>query len=240
MTVVKPWVFATKPVPECVTCSNRLFSCQHPHITNLSTIRNNHSNILIGSSTLHNIWRSKYFIRKVDNFHYDTIIGGKIHDSHYSYLVNTEHWSGDANIVIAVGNNNADSAYGDSYSSIVAQLQSFVCSLLRQNPRHKVVIASLLYAPKYCDHSLPRHRNMLDKVRRVNRWISKFNKKQTGLQFDIGQYGVDGDPMAGDMIEYRYDDWKEPSTSHKLHLIPSVKDEIAKDLVKLYRSMEDL
>ena len=241
MIVEKPWVFATKQVPECVTCSNDLFSCQHPHISNLSRVRGGVANILLGSSTLHNVWRSRSWdSRKVTNFHYDTIIGGKIHDTHYSYLVNTQHWTGAGNIVIACGNNNADSAYNDSYDAIVAQYMSLVKTLFRQNDRHQIVIASLLYAPKYCDASLPRHKNMLEKVRRVNRWIHKFNKKHTGLQFDIGKYGVDGDPMEGDSIIYNYHEWKEPSRDRKLHLTDSIKDEIAQKLVRLYRDMEEL
>ena len=45
-----------------------------------------------GSSTLHNVWRCAPFRGQVSNFYYDIIIGGKIHDSHFSYLANTESW----------------------------------------------------------------------------------------------------------------------------------------------------
>jgi len=244
MTIDKPWVFATKPVPECNTCSNNLFSVQHPHLSSLSKVAWSRSssnvNILLGSSTLHNVWRCEPFRGQVSNFYYDIIIGGKIHDSHFSYLANTESWQGCGNIVIACGNNNADSVYNDSFYNITCQLESLVLSLKRQNKRHNIVISSLLYAPKYCDSSLPRNKNMLEKVRKVNRWIYKFNKEETGYQLDLGQCGVIGDPLVGERIEYRYSDWREPDVRRKLHLVDSVKTSIAKDLVTLYKKLDEL
>jgi len=186
------------------------------------------------------VWRCDPFRGKVANFYYDIIIGGKIHDSHYSYLANTETWQGCGNIVIACGNNNADSVYNDSYYNITRQLESLFMSLKRQNKKHNIVISSLLYAPKYCDSSLPTNKNMLDKVRKVNKWIFEFNRTQTGYQLDLGQFGVIGDPLVGDKIKYRYNDWREPDIRRKLHLVDSVKNNIAKDLVKLYRKLDEL
>ena len=238
---VKPWVFATKPVPECPTCSNHLFSCQHPHISNLEKLSSpvrSEANILLGSSTLHNVWR--FFKGGVPGFHYDVIIGGKIHDTHYSYIVSTARWEGRANIVIAAGNNNADFAYNDSFSSITTQLESLVRTLLRQNQRHRIVIATLLYAPKYCDPGLPRDRNMTEKVRSVNKWITNLNNIMTGLQFDISKYGVMGDPQSGPVVQHNYQYWREPQVNRKLHLVDSVKQEMARELMNLYREMNHL
>ena len=238
---VKPWVFATKPVPECATCSNHLFSCQHPHISNLEDLTRlvrPEANILLGSSTLHNVWR--FFKAGVPVFHYDIIIGGKIHDTHYSYLFSTAGWEGRANIVIAAGNNNADFTYNDSFSSITTQLESLIRSAIRQNSRHRIVIATLLYAPKYCDPGLPREKNMTEKVRRVNKWITNVNKDLTGLQFDISKYGVVGDPQTGPVVQHNYSQWREPQVNRKLHLVDCVKLEIARELMNLYRDIKNL
>ena len=195
-------------------------------------------NILLGSSTLHNVWR--LFKGGVPGFHYDIIIGGKIHDTHYSYLQNAGEWQGKANIVIAAGNNNADFAYNDSSSSITTQLESLIRSLLRQNCRHRIVVATLLYAPKCCDASLPKNQNMTEKVRKVNKWIMSINENMTGLQCDISKYGVIGDPQLGPCVEHRHSDWREPHVNRKMHLVDSVKLKIANELINLYREMQYL
>ena len=235
------WVFATKQVPECHICSNHMFEICHPHLTTLGQVTRSRStaNILIGSSTLHNVWKYGQFRNKVTDFYHDIIIGGKIHDSHFSFLENTKGWKDAANIVIACGNNNADFQYNDSDEDIITQLESLVHSIERQNRRHNIVIASLLYAPKFCDNSLPKHRNMLNKVRKVNRWIYKFNRNQTGLQLDISKYGVIGDPSEGSYINHEYKDWREPNVDKKLHLVDSVKEKIAAELIELYKKLDD-
>ena len=37
------------------------------------------------------------------------------------------------------------------------------------------------------------------KVRTVNRWIAEFNREATGVQLDLGVYGIEGDPMVGEV-----------------------------------------
>lgn len=235
MTVPKPWIFATKPVAECPPCSNQIFSVCHPHITNLRRLQGDgETNILLGSSTLHNVWRCPGF-RGVKQFHHDIIIGGRVHDSHYSYLQHSQGWQGAANVVVACGNNNIPTS--DCGQDIILQLLSLVMSIKRQNKNNKVVVASLLYAPKYCDRSLPASRNMLEKVRTVNQWIREFNEDETGIQFDIGKYGVRGDPTRGDQIIHCYKDWREPAVDRKLHLTDQVKNEIADDLVRVFQDL---
>ena len=138
-------------------------------------------------------------------------------------------------VVVACGNNNIPTS--DTGQDIIVQLLSLVMSIKRQNKNNQVVLASLLYAPKYCDQSLPASRNMLEKVRTVNRWIRDFNSDETGVQLDLGQYGVRGDPTRGDHINHCYTDWREPAVEKKLHLTDRVKNEIAEDLVRVFKRL---
>ena len=36
-------------------------------------------------------------------------------------------------------------------------------------------------------------------MRTVNRWIADFNREATGVQLDLGVYGIEGDPMVGEV-----------------------------------------
>ena len=47
---------------------------------------------------------------------------------------------------------------------------------------------------------LPCELNFHLKVRAVNSWIYDFNREATGVQLDLGAYGVDGDPMVGEVM----------------------------------------
>jgi len=237
MTKVKPWVFSTKPVPECGICSNHLFSVCHPHITNIGSLKGKKENItsiLIGSSTLHNVWKSKEFRPNFPTYH-DCIIGAQIHDCHASFLYQLGSWSGQLNVVLACGVNNVSTM--DSAKDIIFQLKSFASSIKNLNSRNQIVIGSLLFAPKYCDTSLPLHRNMLVKVREVNSWIEEFNKEETGIMLDLGKRGVVGDPMQGNSIMHNYRDWREAMIEKKLHLSQNIKDDISRELVKVFTDM---
>lgn len=233
-------MFATKPVPECLTCSNHLFSVCHPHISSVPRLlasasgRPERRSLLIGSSTLHNVWKSASF-RPQFATDYDCIIGGQIHDCHASFLNQLAGWSGQLDVVLACGVNNV--SIRDSAFDIIFQLRSVVGSIKSQNVKNKVVISSLLFAPKYCDVSLSWEKNMVNKVREVNRWIKQFNKKETGLALDLGVRGVVGDPMTGSSIKFRYLDWKEDVVQKKLHLKQALKDDIAKQLVQVFTDM---
>ena len=154
MTKGKPWVFSTKPVPECPICSNHLFSVCHPHITNITSLQlkksssikeDNITSILLGSSTLHNVWKSTEYKPKFTTYH-DCIIGGQVHDCHASFLQQLSSWSGQLNVVLACGVNNVSTR--DSASDIIFQLKSFALSIKDLNSRNRVVIGSLLFAPK--------------------------------------------------------------------------------------------
>jgi len=245
MTKGKPWVFSTKPVPECNICSNHLFSVCHPHISNITSLKNftprnkedNITSILLGSSTLHNVWKSREYNPKFPTYH-DCIIGGQIHDCHASFLQQLCSWSGQLHVVLACGVNNVSTR--DSAKDIIFQLKSFVSSIEDLNPRNKIVISSLLFAPKYCDIGLPPHKNMMNKVREVNNWIEEFNMEETGIMLDLGKRGVLGNPMQGISVEHHYRDWREGMVEKKLHLTQNIKDEIAGELVKVFSDMRKL
>ena len=239
MTISKPWVFATKQVPECDICSNQLFSVRHPHITSLSGLgaTEGRASLLLGSSTLHNVWLSHNYRPQVHTYH-DCIIGGQVHDCHASFLHQLAGWTGRLDVVLACGVNNVSTR--DSACDIIFQLKSLVGSIKFQNPKNNIVISSLLYAPKYCDASLPSSKNMLHKVREVNRWIEQFNMKETGLVLDLGLRGVVGDPMEGSFIVHRYQDWREQVKEKKLHLQQRLKDDIARELGQVFSGMREL
>ena len=43
------------------------------------------------------------------------------------------------------------------------------------------------------------HEHFYVKVRAVNKWIEEFNREATGVQLDLGVYGIEGDPMVGEV-----------------------------------------
>jgi len=254
--VDKPWKFSTKNVDECNICSNELFSVCHPHISSIAerakdesaeesytcTIcRSDHlkdeqkvrRRVMIGSSTLHNIWAEAAY-NPGYHIDFDCIIGGQIHDVHASFLQQYMDITEPMDIVIACCHDNVSTP--DTASDIIFAFRSLVKTIQEQNRDNRVVIASLLFAPKYCDVGIPPSRNMLEKVRVVNRWIADFNREATGVQLDLGVYGVEGDPMVGE-VKHRYTDWREPSIDRKLHFSAAVKAKIASQLVGVYESL---
>ena len=68
--------------------------------------------------------------------------------------------------------------------------------------------------------------------------MKNFNRRETGVQFDIGNYGVIGDPYKGVNILHSYEDWKEPIIGKKLHLSDKVKNEIGIDLVNVFHKLD--
>lgn len=255
--VDKPWKFSTKNVDECTICSNELFSVCHPHISSLAeksksvdgeetfsctVCRSTHAKeekqvgrrkVMIGSSTLHNIWAEAAY-NPGYHIDFDCIIGGQIHDVHASFLQQFMNTTEPMDVVIACCHDNVPTP--DTASDIIFAFRSLVKTIQEQNRDNRVVIASLLFAPKYCDIGVPPSRNMLEKVRAVNSWIYDFNREATGVQLDLGAYGVDGDPMVGEM-KHRYTDWREPSIDRKLHFSAAVKAKIAIQLVDVYTSL---
>jgi hypothetical protein len=251
----KPWKFATKNVDECTICSNHLFSVCHPHISSVAerraaegetysccVCRTTHAKeeaaanrrVTLCSSSLHNIWKESNFN---PGFHidFDCIIGGQIHDIHATFL--NQYWTETQpmDVVLACGIDNVPT--DDSAADIIFSFKSLVKSIQEQNRDNRLVIATLLYAPKYCDVGVPPSRNMLEKVREVNRWIGDYNRGATGQQLDLGSHGVDGDPAEG-VVVHRYSDWREPSIDRKLHFAAGVKATIATQLVEVFKGLD--
>lgn len=251
--------FKTKDVAECKICSNELFEVCHPHISTQEVIsrfnafrfscpicKRSHGNnspdgrlsIVMGSSTLHNIWKSGTFRPK---FHidFDIIIGGRIHDVHYAFMAQYAELDLPMDVVLACGVNNMPTS--DTAEDVIFQLKSFVKSIQQKSHHSKpnrVVISTILYAPKYCDNSLREKDNMREKVRQVNAWIEQFNEENTGEHLRLHLHGVKGDPAVG-ALEHRYDQWNEPQKMRKLHLNLETKAVVAKDLLRIFENLKE-
>ena len=117
--------------------------------------------VVIGSSTLHNIWAEAAYN---PGFHidFDCIIGGQIHDVHASFLQQYMDITEPMDIVIGCCHDNVPTP--DTASDIIFAFRSLVKTIQEQNRDNRIVIASLLFAPKYCDVGIPPSRNMLEKV----------------------------------------------------------------------------
>ena len=121
-------------------------------------------------------------------------------------------------IILACGMNNIPSGR-DSSKNIVLQLKSLLKSIKRHTKNHdlntenryvltlffygffenlkifvlfcfRVVICPLLFAPKFCSNRLPPAENHLSKIIGVNKWIKKYNRKNTGLQINMDKKGI--------------------------------------------------
>jgi len=246
--------FATKNVDECNICSNQLFEVCHPHISTqqIEARFQTHNyfcpichkqhpkqvagrrSMVLGSSTLHNVWKVPSY--KPD-FHvdFDCIIGGRIHDVHASFLDQYTKFTEPLDIVLACGVNNIPT--DDTAKDIIFQFKSFVKSIKEHNDKSRVIVATLLYAPKYCDNRLSNNNNMVEKVREVNKWIEDYNQQETGKHLKLHLHGVEGDPSVGNLI-HKYNDWREPQWDRKLHFSQDVKSLIARDLVKLFNELQ--
>jgi len=254
-------VFKTKDCAECTICSNSIYEVRHPHISSQQAVpkydaqmyfcqicRSKHHNqnkdgrrlsVVLGSSTLHNLWRVEQYR---PNYHidFDTIIGGKIHDVHASFIYQYDKLSNPMDIVLACGVNNIPT--DDTAATIIFMFKSFVNTIKEHSKKNqhekpnRVVISSILYAPKYCDPGLYQNQNHLQKVRDVNAWIHSFNESETGEQMNLHKHGVHGDPALGPVV-HKYEEWKEPSKFRKLHLTDRVKGKVAADLIQLLENL---
>eukprot|EP00088_Acartia_fossae_P001606 TRINITY_DN10633_c0_g2_i1.p1 TRINITY_DN10633_c0_g2~~TRINITY_DN10633_c0_g2_i1.p1 ORF type:complete len:376 (-),score=56.54 TRINITY_DN10633_c0_g2_i1:243-1370(-) len=259
-------VFKTKDCAECLICSDDVFEVKHPHFSTQNPsppkndygkkgpfdfcklcrsrhVRENDSsrlNIVLSSSTLHNVWRSQYYTPD-QHIDFDTIIGGRIHDIHASFLYQYSHLPNPMDILLVCGNNNIPTQ--DTEKEIITQFKSLINTIrahsIDNNHRipNRIVLCTILYAPKFSDNSLPRNRNMTDKIRKVNAWIHNFNDESTGLHMKIHLNGVEGDPDT-QFLKHKYDDWNEPEVHRKLHLSSHVKDKIAGEIIQLFRDIK--
>ena len=132
--------------------------CRHEHAKEEKQGRRR---VVIGSSTLHNIWAEASY-KPGYHIDFDCIIGGQIHDVHASFLQQYMDITEPMDIVIGCCHDNVPTP--DTASDIIFAFRSLVKTIQEQNRDNRVVIASLLFAPKYCDVGIPPSRNMLEKV----------------------------------------------------------------------------
>jgi len=253
----------TKDCEECRICSDDVFEVRHPHISSqqMSSRQNRdkyrcnmckivHTNpvkasgrmrVVLGSSTLHNIWQTQDF-RPAAHIDFDTIIGGRIHDVHASFLNQYESLTNPMDVLLACGVNNIPTC--DSAELIIMQFKSFVATIKQHSTTHnhrepnRVVISSIHFAPKYADPNLHPKANMTEKVRRVNAWIKEFNSGETGEHLNLHLHGVRGDPQV-DPVQYKFDEWNENDRRRMLHFAPFVKSRIAKDMLSVFNRLDD-
>ena len=175
--VDKPWKFtgAVSAVDECTICSNELFSVCHPHISSLEEkIKDEEDKeenekqvrgkrrLVLCSSTLHNIWKEATY-RPGFHIDFDCIIGGQIHDSHASFLQQYGEEEQPLDVLLATGINNVGNLE-ESAPEIIFQIRSLIKTIQDKNRDSRVVVATMLFAPKYCDVGVPPSRNMVEKV----------------------------------------------------------------------------
>lgn len=260
-------IFSTKDCDECGICSDETFRVNHPHFSVQKQFSNRKNqlreihcrlcrfkhtteserlNLVLSSSTVHNLWLSRSY-QPEEHIDFDTIIGGRIHDIHASFLYQYYDLKTPMDILLVCGVNNIPTS--DSSSIIIQQFESLIKTIKRhsQENNHRVgnriVLCTVLYAPKFCDRSLPPQFDMKDKVRKVNNWIESWNTAETGLHLKLHLNGVVGDPdkdIEGTDIIHRYEDWKEPQVSRKLHLTNNVKDKVALQVLQLFRDIKNV
>jgi len=206
---------------------------KHISVTDLGGRRR----VVIGSSTLHNVWRGEAF-RPDSHIDFEMIIGGCIHDLNAAFLYGFGDTTDPMDIVLACGVNNIPT--DDTADSIIFQYKSFVAWIRLHSQRlcfespSRVVIATIPYTPRHCDAS---DRNY-EKVRAVNAWIREYNEAATGLDLRLDLRGVVGDPgREGTRVVHRYADWREPELEKKLHLSNSVKGDVARDIVNIFKKL---
>jgi len=200
--------------------------------------------VVLGSSTLAHLWKTEGY---QNGFHidFDCIIGGQIHDIHLSYNRQYRDVAKPMDIILACGMNNIPSGR-DSSKNIVLQLKSLLKSIKRHTKNHdlntenRVVICPLLFAPKFCSNRLPPAENHLSKIIGVNKWIKKYNRKNTGLQINMDKKGVQEVPNGvNDPIEHVYEDWNEPEWTRMLHLSTEAKSSIATEVITVFEKLDN-
>jgi len=145
-------------------------------------------------------------------------------------------------IILVCGVNNIPTE--DSSRDMIFQFKSFIKTIKDHSIQHnhrtknRIVLCTVLYSPKHCDSScLPPSKNMTQKVREVNAWIQKFNESETGQQLKLHLNGVVGDPDHQDLV-FKYEEWKEPDRTKKLHLTNEVKNKVAAQVIGVFKKMK--
>ena len=182
--------------------------------------------IVVTSSTLCHLWRLQTFNPAV-HVNFDCVIGGKVSDVHKMFMDVYGAYQSPLNVIICAGLNNIPVHTAEE---TIKQMQSFAHSIHHLNEENSSVFSTLPYAPKFCDESMPNNEIMIQKVGKINKWITNYNMENTGLTLDLSKWGVP--------IKLKYDDWKEDEIRKKLHLSVLVKKTVAVDLTILCNTLQ--
>ena len=215
----------------CPVCSTSLNTVRHAHLTDMSKLDGNvRNNLLFGSSTLVNVQHHEK-VKAIPNFYFSFIIGGKINDVCKNFIQESRNWTSPQNILISVGINDI---WRKSTVELITELENLVEVIKMQNNENRVVLSTLLYAPRYCHSSLPRHANLRGSISFVNRFIGKYNKENTELSLDLSKYGLEQPVTQSSPIKFNYNAWREPSVTDKLHLKYEYKVSIAAEIFTIF------
>jgi len=263
---------STKDCQECQICSDNVFEVCHPHLSAIEMLKKKGADgkstfpiwcqicqakhidpkldkhgrhrIVLGSSTLAHLWKTKGFHSQY-HIDFDCIIGGQIHDVHLSFIRQYQNMASPLDIVLACGMNNVPTS--DTTDDVILQFESFLSSIRDHSEKHqhttpnRVVICPLLFAPKFCDAKLQQKENHLSKIISINKWIKEFNENTTGLQMEMDKFGVKNIPKSSDeIVEHVYEEWNEPQWNRMLHLSSDSKSKVAQQLLEVFTKLDRL
>ena len=182
--------------------------------------------IVVTSSTLCHLWRLQTF-NPADHVNFDCVIGGKVSDVHKMFMDVYGAYQSPLNVIICAGLNNIPVHTAEE---TIKQMKAFIQSIHHLNEENSSVFSTLPYAPKFCDESMPNNEIMIEKLAKINKWITNYNMENTGLTLDLSKWGVP--------IKLKYDEWKEDEIRKKLHLSLFVKKTVAVDLTNLCNALQ--
>jgi hypothetical protein len=109
----------------CQICQNK-----HPDPKTLPGRRK----LVLGSSTLAHLWKTRGYKNAEFHVDFDFIIGGQIHDVHLSWLRQYKDLGSPFDIILACGVNNIPTS--DSAEQIIFQYESFLQSIHAHSKEH--------------------------------------------------------------------------------------------------------
>jgi hypothetical protein len=209
-----------------------------PHIslrTSVPPIKQATKTIVIGSSTLSHLWRAPTF-KPLSPVDFECIIGGRVTDVHKMFLATYGDYESPLNVIVCCGVNNIPI---DSSEEIIKQFKRLAQAIIEHNENNKIVLSSILFAPKFCERGTSDYLNHIERTRRVNSWIKSFNTKETELILDLSKFGIKGNSSNTNGIQFVYEDWKEDEIHKKLHLSYVVKKKVAVEVTELCNVLQN-
>ena len=190
--------------------------------------------ILIGSSTLSHLWRAPDF-KPSSPINFDCVIGGRVSDIRKMFLMTYKDYESPLNVIVCCGVN--DIAVQCSEETIL-QLKTLAQTIMENNTRNKIVISTILFAPKFCYRGSPDYLIHIRRTRHINNWINSFNAGETGLNLDMSKFGISESSSIDGGIRFAYEDWKEDEVNKKLHLSYAVKKKVAVEVTELCNALQ--